>query len=192
MITQQQFEESAEFMEGRQQIKIDSNLSVAELEKIVSKVVADNNFYLLDNMNASQTENYSKIEGFARGLYDKQDVALSVAIKQMGESTSVVVKAMSEDGDKLTDILKDMSVKLDDIKSDTELTLTYTEQIEIVFDKLDNLENFLIAKLGNEFDAIKADYHDYKSGKITRKELIKRGIILLGKRFVKKIVATVI
>ena len=120
-------------------------------------------------------------------MYDKEDVGLSVAIKKMEEGSKLVIKAMSDKGDKITDLLKDFSIRLDDIKNDTELIKEYTSQIEAIFDKQVDLEDYLKSHLASDWEKIKDSWQDYKTGIISRKELIKRGIIILGRKFIKSI-----
>lgn len=60
-------------------------------------------------------------------------------------------------------------------------------------DQVDELENFLIDKLGNDWDQIKDIWKDYKEGRIkNKKQLIWRIIKFGGKkllvRFFKKII----
>ena len=143
----------------------------------------------------TQDESFKKIDAFAEGLYDKQDVALSVSLKKVDEGSKLVIKAMSDRSEKITDILRDFSVKLDDIKSDTELIKEYTSQIEDIFDtiqKIEDLEEFLKKRLATDWEKLKDAWQDYKTGKTGRKELIKQGIKILGKRFIKKIIKKLI
>ncbi len=74
---------------------------------------------------------------------------------------------------------------LHDIKDDTELISYYTSYIEDIFDKTEDIEEFLKSHLANEFEKIKYAWKDYKDGKINKKELIKTGIKQIGKKFVK-------
>ncbi|KKN01033.1 hypothetical protein LCGC14_1131840 [marine sediment metagenome] len=74
---------------------------------------------------------------------------------------------------------------LQDIKDDTELISYYTSYIEDIFDKTEDIEEFLKSHLANEFEKIRYAWQDYKDGKISRKELIKKGIKQIGKKFVK-------
>ena len=92
----------------------------------------------------------------------------------------------------LLDKLTELSEKLDDIKDDTEVIKDYTSHIEEIFDRVDDLEEFLIKNLGSDFTVIKHAWKEYKEGKINKKQLIAQGIKLLGKRFLKKIVGSVI
>jgi len=105
----------------------------------------------------------------------------------MEEGSKLVIKAMSDKGDKITDLLKDFSIRLDDIKNDTELIKEYTSQIEAIFDKQVDLEDYLKSHLASDWEKIKDSWQDYKTGIISRKELIKRGIIILGRKFIKSI-----
>ena len=186
LITKAEFEEKIGFMEEKKLI-IDSNLSITDLETILENKIKQCNFALLQQIEDSQREGFKKIEGFAQGLYDKEDVGLSVAIKKMEEGSKLVIKAMSDRGEKITDLLKDFSIRLDDIKNDTELIKEYTSQIEEIFDKQEDLEAYLKSHLASGWEKIKNSWQDYKTGKIDRKELIKRGIKLLGRTFIKSI-----
>lgn len=74
---------------------------------------------------------------------------------------------------------------LHEIKDDTELISLYTSYIEDVFDKTENIEEFLKSHLASEFEKIRNAWQDYKEGKIEKKEFIKTGIKEIGKKFVK-------
>lgn len=202
-ISKKEFDEKVEFMED-QKLVIESDLTVGELETRIASIVKNCNFALLQQLKENKREDFTKLEAFAEGLYDKQDVALSIAIKEVKHAakkgakkgskkgTKLVVRAMSERSEKLMDILKDLNVQLDDIKSDTELIKEYTSQIEEIFDKVEDLEDFLIQSLGSDFAKIKHAWQDFKAGKITKGGLIKEGLKIIGKKFVKKIVKKII
>ena len=164
---------------------IESNLDISDLEGKIEDIVTKCNFALLQKIQEDQSESFRKVEAFAQGLYDKQDVALSVAVKKVEDGSQLVVKAMSDKAAKVTDLLKDFSIKLDDIKSDTELIKEYTSQIEDLMDKTEDLEAFLIKHLASDFEKIRFAWKDYKEGKINKKGLIKNGIKIIGKRFIK-------
>ena len=74
---------------------------------------------------------------------------------------------------------------LHEIKDDTELISQYTSYIEDVFDKTENIEEYLRSHLGSEFEKIQNAWQDYKEGKIDKRELIKTGIKEIGKTFIK-------
>ena len=93
--------------------------------------------------------------------------------------------------DKITDILRDFNIKLDDIKSDTELIKEYSEQIEQIFEKIDDMEDFLKDKLQNDFEKIVDAWKDYKAEKIPKKKFISIGIKMLGKRFIKAFMSSI-
>ena len=109
----------------------------------------------------------------------------------MGDGSEIIIRAMSDKAEKITDILRDFSVKLDDIKSDTELIKEYTLQIEQIFDKVDDLEAYLVDHLASDWEKIKDAYKDYKEGKINQKQFISICIRLIGKRFIKRIIEKV-
>lgn len=46
----------------------------------------------IENYEKSQIENYEKVLGFSQGLYDKQDVALSVAVQKLEKGSKLVVR----------------------------------------------------------------------------------------------------
>ena len=77
------------------------------------------------------------------------------------------------------------------IKDDTQLISQYTSYIEDVFDKTENIEEYLRSHLGSEFEKIQNAWQDYKEGKIDKRELIKRGIKEIGKTFVKIFLKTI-
>ncbi|KKM28464.1 hypothetical protein LCGC14_1566390 [marine sediment metagenome] len=114
-------------------------------------------------------------------------MALSVVVKKVEDGSTLVVKAMSDKTEKITDVLKDLSVKMDDIKSDSVLIKEYTPLIEELFEKVGNVEEYLKERLATDFEKIKNIWNDYKSGKISRRELIKKALKILGKRFIKLI-----
>lgn len=74
---------------------------------------------------------------------------------------------------------------LHEIKDDTELISQYTSYIEDVFDKTEDIEEFLKSHLASEFEKIRNAWQDYKEGKIEKREFIKTGIKEIGKKFVK-------
>jgi len=74
---------------------------------------------------------------------------------------------------------------LHEIKDDTELISQYTSYIEDVFDKTEDIEEYLKTHLASEFEKIRNAWQDYKEGKIDKREFIKTGIKEIGKKFVK-------
>ena len=171
---------------GKREIGIDSDLTPDDLEKEISSILKNNNFYLLDTATQPFESETREIKGYAEGKYDKEDVGLSVVMQQMADqTTSMVIKAMSEREEKLIDLLRDLNIKCDDIKSCNELILEYSMKIEQVIDQIENLEEFLMKRLGGEFQRIKHIWTKYKNGKIDKKGLITEGAQVLGKRFLK-------
>ncbi|MHA1150740.1 MAG: tetratricopeptide repeat protein [Promethearchaeota archaeon] len=189
-ITKEEFDRKVNFMQERKLV-LDSDLNVPDLEAKIEQIVRDCNFALLQDLKAAQDENFMKVEAFAEGLYDKQDVALSVAVQKVENGSQLVVKAMSDRSEKVTDLLRDFSIKLDDIKSDTELIKEYTSQIETILDNQENMEAYLKDHLGSDFEKIKDAWQDYKEGKINKKQLIGQGIKVIGKKFIKKMLEKV-
>ena len=119
MISREEFNEKVAHMQGRT-IKIDSSLSPYEIETIVKKNIEECNFALLQEIRETQEKGFRKIEGLAQGLYDKQDVAISIAMRQFEGGSEVEIQTLSDKVEKTTDLMKEISIKLEDIKSDTQ------------------------------------------------------------------------
>ncbi|MHA1521254.1 MAG: NosD domain-containing protein [Promethearchaeota archaeon] len=186
-VSQQEFDQKTEFMK-ESRLTIESDLEFSDLERKIEGIIHNCNFALLQKLNQNQSDKYKKFEAFAEGLYDKQDVGLSVAVKKMESGSKLVIKAMSDRTDKITDLLRDFNVQLDEIKSDTELIKEYTSQIENLFDQVEDLEFFLKDRLLTDFERIRGAWDAYKNGEINRKELIGEGIRVIGKKFIRIIV----
>jgi len=173
----------------KNELLLDCAMSPDEVEQELVQILQKNNFYLLKSQPESEGKIIRQLKGYAEGKYDKEDVALSVIIKEITmENTKVIIETMSRREEKLVDLLKDLSVKCDDIKSDTELIKEYTSQIEQLFDKTENLEEFLKDHLSSDWEKIKNSWQEYKAEKINRKQLIARGLKVIGIKFVKKII----
>ena len=191
LITKEEYDRKVIHMEEKKLV-IDSDIDISSLENRIEAIIKNCNFALLQEMQEAKADDFRQIEAFAQGLYDKQDVALSVALEKVEQGSTLVIKAMSDRAEKVTDLLRDFSGKLDDIKSDTELIKEYTSQIEEIFEKVENMEDFLMDHLGSDFERIKSVWQDYKAGKVGRKELIMVGIKTIGKRFIKAILGKII
>ena len=75
------------------------------------------------------------MEAFAEGLYDKQDVALSIMMQEIiNKANKLIIKAMSHREEKLMDILRDISYKCNNLKSSSETSTL----IEIVCENCQN------------------------------------------------------
>lgn len=92
-------------------------------------------------------------------------------------------------GETLVYIPEDKTIEiLEDIKDNTEIIRTYSEKIEDILDKQDDLEEYLRSHLATDFEKIKEAWEDYKEGNITKKGLIKEAIKVLGKKFIKIVI----
>jgi len=193
-ITKAEFEKKTILMEDQKKVTFCSG-DLEDVEKKLASILEKNNFYILPKNQNFQGLDYSKIEGFAQGRYDKKEVALEIMLQQIDKNTQLIIKTLSDEKSKVTDILRDISVQCDDIKSDTELLKEYTSQINDLFDKigkLDDIEIYLKEHLASDWENIKEAWDDYKTGKINRNKLVKEAIKILGKTFIKKIVERVI
>ncbi len=186
-VTREEFRGKTENMEVKV-LSIESNIPLNDLEEMLTPIVSNCNFAIMPK-DEKQSDESRMIEGFAEGLYDKEEVAFSIElIKESGDATQVNIKAMSTKLDKLTDLIRDFNFKLDDIKSDTQIIKDYTAQIEDIFDKTEDIETLLKESLGNEYIKMQRYWEDYKAGKIGKKELIVQGLKLFGKKFAKSII----
>jgi len=77
---------------------------------------------------------------------------------------------------------------LEDFKDNTEIIKIYTEKIELILDKQEDLEEFLRSHLSTDFEKIKDAWEDYKEEYITKRRLIKEAIKVLGKKFRKIVI----
>ncbi len=189
-ISKEEFDIKTELMDYKR-FSIMSDHSIEHLEQKIASIVKECNFSLLQEIKSAQMEGYRKFEGFAQGIYDKQDVGISLILKEVENGTEVAVKAMSERSEKLTDILKDFNIKLDDIKDINELILEYTSHIEELFvqlGKLDDIEAYLKDHLPTDWEKIKDIWKLYRNGEIDLKTFLKEGVKIVGKRFIKKII----
>jgi len=119
MISREEFDRKVQYMQGRTMV-IDSTLNPYEIETIVKKNIEECNFALLQEIRETQKEDFRRIEGLAQGLYDKQDVAISVAMRQLEGGSEVKIQTLSDKVEKTTDLMRDISIKLEDIKSNTQ------------------------------------------------------------------------
>ncbi|MFX1371875.1 MAG: leucine-rich repeat domain-containing protein [Promethearchaeota archaeon] len=118
-VSREEFENTIQNMEGRI-MHIDSNMDPYKIEALIKRKMEECNFALLKEITEAQQNGFRKIEGLAQGLYDKQDVAISIAMKKLEEGSDIEIKTLSDKVEKTTDLLKDISIKIEDIKSDTQ------------------------------------------------------------------------
>jgi len=182
-ISRKDYDKKVEHMKGKE-LQLDCFADPKELESILTPILLQNNFYLLEQLKNSKNDHLRTLDGYAQGRYDKEDVALSLTMKKQEMGTQLVIKGMSDRIEKITDILKDISIKCDDIKSDTELIKEYAAQIEEVIDKIDDLEGYIIKRMGSVPDKLKAALKNYKEGKISKGKFVLTGISVLGKSFI--------
>lgn len=189
LISKQEFDKKTKFME-KKEFTIESDLPASELEDFIVKTITQCNFALLQELKKKQEEGFRNFEAYAQGIYDKQDVALSIVVKKIDQGSKLTVSTMSNEGAKLFDIVKEYGVTLDEIKSDTQLIKDYSSQIGDIFEKLEKLEDiekYLQEKLASDWDKIKETWQRYKSKEIDIMEFLKDGTKVVGKRFIKKI-----
>jgi len=118
-VSKEEFDKKIQNMQGKTMV-IHSSLSQYELEAIIRKNIEECNFALLKEIKDTHKEGFMRLDGLAQGLYDNQDIAISVAMRKVEEGAEVEIKTLSDKFEKTTDLMKDISVKLEDIKSDTQ------------------------------------------------------------------------
>ena len=119
-ITEENYEKNISSMH-EQKISFDCKLPPDQLEPEVSKILKNNNFYLLENLQELKRPDFRKLKAYAEGKYDKKDIALSIIMESLaGRSNKLIVKAMSNKEEKIIDLLRDISIKCDAFKSTPE------------------------------------------------------------------------
>ncbi len=134
------------------------------------------------------------------------NVGVTFIAQKDDEGSKLVIKAMSDRSEKNTGLMRDilrsildkmnevngkmvimdgkMDVidgKMDEVK---QLIIDYTEPIEQILGKVDNLEGFLKEKLSSDFEKIRYIWEEFSAGKIKRRDLIKECIKILGRKFI--------
>ncbi|KKM71431.1 hypothetical protein LCGC14_1430700 [marine sediment metagenome] len=155
-ITEENYEKNTPSMH-EQKISFDCKLPPDELEPEISKILQDNNFYLLDNLQEFNTPDFRKLKAYAEGKYDKQDVALSVIMQTLaGHTNKLIVKAMSIKEEKIIDLLRDIILKCDAFKStpddlaSPEVMCKNCESILIVTDNMKSKDFLICEDCGEE------------------------------------------
>ena len=87
--------------------------------------------------------------------------------------------------EKSIDNTQDVAIQ---IKDDTEMIMLEVEYVISIVEsqmaKIDNLEDYMMKKLGSDFDQIRNNWIMYKEGKITRGDFVKVALKKLGKNFI--------
>ncbi len=122
-ITEEKYEKNTATMQERK-IIFNCDLTPDKLESEVAQILEQNNFYVLESTQESEKADFRKINAYAEGKYDKQDVALSIIMQKLADQANkLIIKAMSNKQEKIIDLLKDISRKCDPLKSITEDTI---------------------------------------------------------------------
>ena len=112
-ITEDKFEQNVAQMHERK-IIMECELSPIELEPEITKILKENNFFLVDTSESSDNPSFRKIKAYAEGKYDHKDVGLSVVIQKLvDQKTKLIFRAMSDMEGKTIDLLRDLSRKCD-------------------------------------------------------------------------------
>ncbi|MHA1147879.1 MAG: NosD domain-containing protein [Promethearchaeota archaeon] len=187
-VTVDEYDYNTKRME-KSEVILDCDMKPDDIEAELSKILKNNNFFLLDKTAEPNSSSKRSMKGYAVGKYDHKDVALSASMEKIDEhSTKLVIEAMSERHEKVIDLLRDISLKCDDIKSDTELIKEYSSQIDDIFEKTVDLEAFLKDRLASDWQKLSSAWRDYKAGVIDRKQLVAQGVKVIGKKFILKLV----
>ncbi|MHA2290461.1 MAG: hypothetical protein ACXABG_16870, partial [Promethearchaeota archaeon] len=122
---------------------------------------------------------------FAELKDDPEDVALTVRIQRVTDSTSKVFLILRGRRDwVLRELLKDIDSKIIEMKSKTELIRNYSGKIITLLQWIPNIERFLRKHLDSNIKFIEEIIDQYNNGVINEEELIIKGTQLLGKKFI--------
>ena len=157
-ITEENYEKNIPSMH-EQKISFDCKLPPDELEPEISKILQHNNFYLLENLQELKSPDFRKLKAYAKGKYDKQDVALSVVMQVLADHTNkLILKAMSSKEEKLIDLLRDINMKCDAFKStpedlaSLEVMCKNCESMVIVTDNMKSKDFIICEDCGEEIE----------------------------------------
>lgn len=141
--------------------------------------------------------NIKKIEGIPKDLKDKVNILYNHIKKETIEPSELnkqfqeIIQNLEIIKGGIDEIKMDLNIKVEtffDLYSKLESLLEdISDDLAEHIKDFDDLQNFLIEKLGNDYERIKDIWNDYKNGKIGRKELFKRIIKLLGPKVLKLI-----
>ena len=177
---------------------IESDIPANDLRTQLVSILEKNNFGFLKKPIESEETNELKrfneisndtqfiyLKFFAEDKFEKQEIGLSASIQKIEEYKSkIYLRVMGNKEWMLNEILSDLDNKFYALKTVTELLREYSEDIENFIDQLENLEEFLKENLGEEIEKIEEIMHQYLNKQIDKDEFIKKGIQLLGKRFI--------
>jgi len=187
-VSSKEFKEKLKYMEKKELI-LECDASMAELEEIIDPLLLKNNFHVIEPLKSQKGKEIKIAKGYAQGKYDQKDVAILLMTQTLQNSTRLIIQAMSDDKAKLMDILRDISYQCDDIKSDTELLKEYSSQLEEIFtNRIDEVEIYLKEHLAADWEKFRNIWQDYKSGNITWRNLVWKGLKIYGKKFIKIII----
>jgi len=142
---------------------------INEISKILNNQIAE--YDLIKENNLKSREQINRLQEKFDDLEIKGDFGKADEIKQQIDSLR----------SQFREAHNQLELKLDDIISN----------IDQIFDKTDNLEEYLKSRLASDFEKIKDRWQDYKAGKIGRKELIRESIKVIGRKFIKMIIRKV-
>ncbi len=187
-VSDEYFEEQTASM-VKKDIEIESDIPNNELKLQFISILEKNNFEFLKK--SIDTEEIEKPESqlislrfFAEDKFEKQEIALTVTIQKVEDYKSkVYLRVMGNKGWMVNEILSDLGSKLYPLKTVTELIREYSEKIENFMDQIDNLEEFLRKNLGSEIKEIEDLMYQYLGKQIQKDVFIKKGLQILGKRF---------
>ncbi|MFX1494540.1 MAG: TIR domain-containing protein, partial [Promethearchaeota archaeon] len=188
-VSDEYFEEKTAPM-VKKDIEIESDNSVEDLKVKFISILENNNFEFLKK--SLGTEELKKPESqlitlrfFAEDKFERQEIGLTATIQKVEDYKSkIYLRVMGNKEWMVSEILNDLSNKLYPLKTVTELLREYSEKIENFIDQIDNLGDFLRKNLGAEIEKIEEFMHQYLSEQIDKEEFVKKGLQLLGKRFI--------
>ena len=175
----------------------DSDVPSNTLGKQIATILQNNNFYI-PNLEIEKTkkkpkkieqigvnDDFNMFTCFAELKDDPEDVALSVKIQRITDTTSKVFLTLRGRRDwVLKELLKDIDSKLIEMKSRTELLRNYSGKIISLLQGMPDIERFLRRHLASNIKYIEETIDQFNKGEINDEEFVIKGTQLLGKNFI--------
>ncbi|MFX1358990.1 MAG: NosD domain-containing protein [Promethearchaeota archaeon] len=189
MVSDQYFEEKTAVM-VKKDIEIESDNTIDDLQIQFISILEKNNFQFLkkpieiEEIEKSESHLIS-LRFFAEDKFEKLEIGLTATIQKVEDyKNKIYLRVMGNREWMVNEILSDLANKSYPLKTVTELLREYSEKIDNFIDHIDNLEEFLRKNLGPEIEEIEETIYQYLSKQIEKDDFIKKGLQILGKRFI--------
>ncbi|MFX1500377.1 MAG: TIR domain-containing protein [Promethearchaeota archaeon] len=175
---------------------LDSDLPSHELADELTYILQDSNFSIpgkqlkakkkkKSEIQEVSEEEFIKFNSFAELKDDKEDIGLYITIQRVSDKASkIFLKAKGQREWVLNEILNSLNLKCMDLKDINEIIRSYSEKVQSLIDKIQEVDKFLRKYLGSEYKKIDKLVGQYKNNEIGKEELIIKGSQLVGKEFI--------